>query len=360
MKVWHLLSNRWNSAITEYALSAARALEAVGHRSLFSPLIGSPAEKRAKESGLETISVGKFSLKALPTLRAVQRQHVPDIVIAYGGPETFLLPWIRGSTKTRLVRFRGHGLGPTGLVADLKQRFSLRHMDLVLTPSERLAVEMRERRLHGVIQSATLGCDTERFFRKSFGVNPARPELVIFGRFDPVKGHREFMGLFAKLLRDVPTSDPKPVLHIVGQPANVTGGDLRLAGETLGLSYGADFRITEDRVQDVASLMSGATVGVVSSLGSEIICRVAEEFLLCGTPVVTSEVGSLKEVFKEESFGTAYSLMHSDHAVEILRQWIERSWNESAGEKVARAQRALTHFSLETMGQRLNQLFSDL
>jgi glycosyltransferase involved in cell wall biosynthesis len=358
LKVWHLLSNRWNSAITEYALSAARALEAVGHRSLFSPLVGSPAEKRAKEYGIETVSVGKFSLEALPTLRTVQRQHAPDVAIAYGGPETFLLPWIRGSTKTLLVRFRGHGLGSGGLLADPKQRFSLRRMDLVLTPSERLVAEMRERCLHGLIQSATLGCDTRLFFRKSLGVNSDRPDVVIFGRFDPVKGHREFMALFAKLLRDYPTSDPKPVLHIVGQPANVTGKDLRIAGEALGLKYGSDLRITEGRVQDVASLMSGATVGVVSSLGSEVICRVAEEFLLCGTPVVTSDVGSLKEVFKEESFGSVYSLTQMEHAVGILRNWIDRSWNESAGEKVARAQLAKTHFSLETMGQRLSHLLS--
>jgi glycosyltransferase involved in cell wall biosynthesis len=140
----------------------------------------------------------------------------------------------------------------------------------------------------------------------------------------------------------------------------VSGADLRAAGEALGLQYGTDLRITEERISDVASMMSSATLGIVSSLGSEIICRVAEEFLLCGTPVVTSDVGSLTEVFKDESFGAPYELSQMDQAANVLRTWIDRSWNESEGDKMSRAHEAKAYFSLETMGQRLNHLLSSL
>lgn len=358
MNVWHLLSNRWNSAITEYALSVARALECEGHRSFFTPLIGSPAERRALDLRLKTLPISKFSLAALPQLRAICRESRPDLVITYGGPETFLLRWISGLSGVRVVRFRGHSLSPKTFWTDVKQRLSLRHIDMVLTPSDQLALAMRERGLHSLVHSTTLGCDTQRFFRKPPKENPRRPELVIFGRFDPVKGHREFMAVFAHLLRYDQATYPKPILHIVGQSANASGADLRAAGESLGLRYGTDFRITEERIADVASMMSSATLGIVSSVGSEIICRVAEEFILCGTPVVTSDVGSLKEVFKDESFGATYSLAHVEHAADVLRTWIERGWHESEAEKVTRAREAKAYFSLEAMGRRLNHLLS--
>ena len=42
MRVWHLLSNRWNSAITEYAVSAVIANLQSGHEVFVSVLENSP------------------------------------------------------------------------------------------------------------------------------------------------------------------------------------------------------------------------------------------------------------------------------------------------------------------------------
>ena len=45
--VWHLVSNRWNSAVTEFAISAARALEGLGYQNIISPKNQSPAHNLA-------------------------------------------------------------------------------------------------------------------------------------------------------------------------------------------------------------------------------------------------------------------------------------------------------------------------
>ena len=238
MKIWHLLSNRWNSAITEYALSAARALELVGHRSLFTPLAGSPAASRSQGLMLQTKPVKSFSVTEAGILRQIAGDFNPDAIITYGGPETFLSRWLGLSTSCKVLRFRGQELPPTRYFFDLKQRFALRSIDVTLTPSKAMAQEMRGRRLHSHIESVLLGCDTERFHRVSPGEPPrsqGRPELVIFGRFDPVKGHREFMQIFADLLDQCPVTIPRPFLHIVGQAANLSGTDLLHAAAACGL-----------------------------------------------------------------------------------------------------------------------------
>jgi glycosyltransferase involved in cell wall biosynthesis len=54
--------------------------------------------------------------------------------------------------------------------------------------------------------------------------------------------------------------------------------------------------IMDERVRDVALWMRQSSFGLIPSLGSEVICRVAVEFLQQGTPLVSSNTGALTEV----------------------------------------------------------------
>src|SRR5690606_16517380 len=93
-RVWHLISNRWNSAITEYALSAARSLALCGVENLFSPIAASPAEKRAKQLDLDVRTFPGFNLSAVPLGRRIFNEYSPDVIVTYGGPESFLLHFL--------------------------------------------------------------------------------------------------------------------------------------------------------------------------------------------------------------------------------------------------------------------------
>ena len=68
-KIWHLISNRWNSAITEYSLSCTRSLLKETSLSVYSPMIGSPAQKRALKYGLDVRGFADFSLKSVIKFR---------------------------------------------------------------------------------------------------------------------------------------------------------------------------------------------------------------------------------------------------------------------------------------------------
>lgn len=348
LRCWHLLSNRWNSAITEYALSAAKSLGLSGAENLFSPLDQSPAEARAKKAGLSLASFSSFGLNQIRHARKIFHSFTPDVMFVYGGPETVLagfLPAIKAK-----VRFRGQELQPA-LLGNIQQKLSHLHITRIVVPGAGLekicgTVFSREK-----IRVVTLGCDGEIFFRQEPVSRPVRPELLVFGRFDAVKGHAEFLKIFRKMLDRWPENQPAPLLTFAGQPAGVSADMLQKEAQASGVSEG-NFRILTGQFVDVAAMMSAATVGVVSSVGSELICRVAEEFLLCGTPVAVSGVGSLEDVLFNNS-GLSYRGYNPEDTAAMVNQLVMKSFAENEMEKRERATLGRKKFSFEKMGKEL-------
>lgn len=348
-RVWHLLSNRWNSAITEYALSAARALKNAGHTTLFSPLTDSPAATRA-ERYFECESFKSFGVSEVPRLLALANEYRPDVVFTYGGPETFLAAFLKRARDLRPIRFRGQDLDSAGFATGFKQRLSHKLVEMVLTPSEKLAAAVRGLDPAAKVVCVPLGIDTE-LYRPVIAAAPDRPEVVILGRLDPVKGHHVALKIFARILKDWKAGTP-PRLRIVGEPANLSRTHLEDWVKAEGLALGSDVVLTLERVQDVPMLLSRSAVGWVPSLGSEVICRVAEEFLACGTPVAVSGVGSLAEVLFDGA-GICYEGKTEGEAAEVIGRLVAESAREELAAKVARAAAAKARYSLEAMGERL-------
>jgi glycosyltransferase involved in cell wall biosynthesis len=347
-KVWHLISNRWNSAITEYALSAARSLAEVGVDNLFSPLEGSPAEKRATHYGLQVKSFKNFSVNEVGTFKEVFKSFQPDAVIVYGGPESFLARFSPSNTK--VFRFRGNEIS-TSFFSTLNQRLSLSHVKKVIVPGTPLLRDCRKIFGDERVASIILGCSTSEY-KPTLGARKTdRPRMMIFGRFDPIKGHKEFMQIFRALIDIWPQNAPLPQLVIAGEPANVSAVDLRAEALKTGLTED-HVVIKTERFLDVAGMMSSVSVGVVSSLGSEQICRVAEEFLLCGTAVALSGAGSLDDVLFDEA-GFSYGGRTQSETATKLVQLLLKTYQEADQVRLDRASKAQAMFSFATMGTAL-------
>jgi glycosyltransferase involved in cell wall biosynthesis len=357
--LWLLSSNRWNSAVTEYALSAALAARIAGYYVVFTPLAGSPAERRAREHGLVVSPLEHFGLTAAPAAARLAKTLQPQCLMTFGGPESFLaqLPPVR--RRARVVRFRGQDKDLTG-GSPLAHRWSHRAVDLVVAPSERVAEHVRNLNGDGVrVETVPLGIDATRFARVSGAASAdERPQVVVLGRFDPVKGHAAALDLWRRM-PVAASMKLRPQLHLVGEPANLSTAALEALVAERGLVLGNDVRITAQRIEDVPRLLSRAAVGLVPSIGSEVIGRVAEEFLLCGTPVFVSGVGSLAEVVAFEGAGRSYGGDALDDAAAWLSHWIVTSAAESETEKSARADAARAHFSLQTMAARLWPLLEE-
>ena len=116
--------------------------------------------------------------------------------------------------------------------------------------------------------------------------------LGVVGRIAPEKGH----GTLLEALRMLPPSLPKPHLLILNKAyASEAPHRAHLERRIAEMQLG-------DRVtwlgyrKDVGQIMSGVDMGVIPSVASEMICRVAVEFLAAGTPVVALPTGALPEV----------------------------------------------------------------
>lgn len=333
---------------------------------LVTVLSGSPAEEKAKQAGLMVQPVAVFNLFSLFRLREIGRLFDPDLVIVYGGAEMAMLQLLPefGTRNRPTIRFRGHALTSRNLQYPRLFAWSHRSVQMVITPGKGLAEKM-----DGILQGrvpvrpVVLGIDTEFFFRSLNVCRKPRPELLLFGRFDPVKGHEKFIRIFSKFKKIWSSRSEGellfPVLHIVGCSANLSREQIEKMGECYGLRPGQELQVSSGRVHDVRQLMMSACLGVIASLDSEEICRVAQEFLLCGTPVFLSGAGALREVLFMNA-GLCYGGKTEEEAAEMLYQYIPQCFREDHVARELRATMAKSYFSLQAMGHELSASLSEL
>lgn len=353
-RVWHLCSNRWNSAVTEYCLSAARSLQGSGWETLLTALEDKYCHKRAQSYGIPVSAVGSFKLASLLELRKIYKSFKPDVIMVYGGQETFLSKFFKGA---KVIRFRGLDRDVQQPAKGLSYRLSQGHLAGLLAPSQTLADVYKD--IEPKLAAVNLGVDGEKFsFQKEALKGQSRPTLTILGRLDPVKGHGAFFLWFSLLKQEWPEGMEKPLLKVIGEAANIPEDHIRGFAEDVGLVEGEDWEFITERVQNIAEHLSATHVGVICSQGSEVICRVAEEFLLCGAPIFVSGVGSLENCLYDDEAGFSYKDLPGDQAVKQLKELLLSSFKEASEDKEARALRSQAHFSFEAMGQSLDQFLT--
>ncbi len=133
--------------------------------------------------------------------------------------------------------------------------------------------------------------------------------LLVVGRYDPIKGHKELINAFS----DMDNLGKIVQLVFIGCSENIMAAELvahaweKLGGEKISTpkrSFVSSrcgqkrLYICDERFSDVSLFMVRAHWGVIPSLGSEVICRVAVEFLQNGTPCIATDVGALREVLE--------------------------------------------------------------
>ncbi|MFK7823359.1 MAG: glycosyltransferase family 4 protein [Oligoflexales bacterium] len=360
-KIWHLISNRWYSAITAYAINATKALEIHGHQCVFSPLKNSPGEKKAIAQNLKTLSFSSFKYAQLFNFLYHFKSIKPDVIIVYGGPEEFLCKFLPKKKNLMIFRFQGDAIKSRSLNFPWIFYFSHRHIDLLLSPSNRISKTFEHFKKIPKVLTLNLGIDT-KLFKPHPAADPfersKRPVILIFGRLDPIKGHIEFIKLFRQLLK---MWDPAMIMHqllprlkIVGLPANTSKDQLEREVKLNELRLGEDVIINCNKIDDPTLLLSNASLGAIPSLGSEEICRVAQEFLLCGTPIFVSGVGALNEVLFMGA-GESYKGKSSPEVVLQLKNLLEKSISETNIARDLRASLAKSFFSLHSMGSKLGE-----
>jgi glycosyltransferase involved in cell wall biosynthesis len=186
--------------------------------------------------------------------------------------------------------------------------------------------------------------------RRKHRVPAGVPLFGIIGRLSPVKGHQtliEAAGALAAEGRDFR-------LFIVGAEKEVTVEALRAQARQLGIEERLVFT---GHVEDPLTYAAAFDFGVIPSLDSEAISRSALEFMAVGVPVIASLVGILPEVVNEDE------LLVPPGRPEPLAAALARLLDDlpHAGRLGERAfRRVQRHFSLEQLGETLEQLLAGL
>ena len=115
--------------------------------------------------------------------------------------------------------------------------------------------------------------------------------IEIVGRLDEVKFHRFLIERLPLIMKEFP--DVKVV--IAGNEEGVKWDELKRYAEKLNVEECISYKgyLTDE---EIAEVMKTSRVGIIPSLGSEAVSRVALEWMASARPVVASNVGVLSEI----------------------------------------------------------------
>lgn len=169
--------------------------------------------------------------------------------------------------------------------------------------------------------------------RRRYGIDDNAVLLGAVARLSPEKGHRFFLEAFARIAADF----PKARMLVVGEDAaEQTADDLARFARELGIG---DRVVFAGKLTDVREAMAELAVGVIPSLRSEAICRVALEYMSFGIPIVATDVNILPDVVRNGINGWIVPAGRVDSLAaalaDALKNETERKRRGAEGKKLA-------------------------
>ncbi|MCL5019679.1 MAG: glycosyltransferase family 4 protein [Patescibacteria group bacterium] len=295
----------WWNAPAYYAVTLTKGLVDAGHDVIFLGQQGTPAVAMINQFAIPCRTVHLQSIRPDRIMKNVWEIHKtiknfrPDIINNHS-PQDFsctALTLCLFRQNIPVVRTRGDHLAPNkNYFNNILYNRIARHL---IFPSEiarnrsLLKVPMTEEKT-SVIYS---GLDIAAFrsnipvgsIRSRFAIDSSTFLIGMVCRLSPVKGLDYFLETAKIVLNN--RNDVKFVIS--GEDAQITKKDLRNKAEALDIGKNV---IILDKVPDPRMVMADLDVGIVASQDSEMICRVAAEFMAMSKPLVVTRVNVLPEM----------------------------------------------------------------
>jgi len=347
---------RWWNAEAAYAATLARELLNAGHKVWVLTLPNSLNETKLRSWNLPIItdiplsSSNPWQLwQAYRRLQSLIEEQQIQVVNAHRSEGFPLLVLLRQRLKSfALIRTRG----TTRPLRDhwLNRKLHEDWIESVIVPAQVIASQLRQ----------VLNLPSERLQVIYYPVNPSsidsqgeseaqQPRLEcldrlgiprhcrvigIVGRIRPVKGQRILLKSFATLRKRFPDT----VLLMLYRDTNETEAEWQGLLQDLVESNLQQSVYLYGYREDVLEIMRHTDIGVVSSVDSEVICRVAVEFFSVGTPVVAFPTGALPEIIQDGVTGRIAKDKSAEALAEILEWMLESPERISEFGKNARQQ----------------------
>jgi len=286
MKILQMVDVPWDSGLAHYALVLSQGLKKKGHEVFVSAIPGEKPWHKAHRLGLKTVPL--VTLKGLGPLRRFLREHKIDLINAHTGKMHSLAVAAALGQKIAVVRTRSDA---RAIKRRPGSRFIYKHTQRVIAAADYIRdsfikeLKLPPKKVTTIYQGIEIPDDSVKPF-------PKYPVMGIVARLDPVKGHRFML----EALPFIVASYPSVRLRIIGQEENIKTRQLYAIAARLRMVSHIDFVGYQ---ADVAKAMGECTIGVIPSIGSEAVSRVAVEWMVSGRPVVASKVGCLPEIVQE-------------------------------------------------------------
>ena len=338
---------RWWNAEAAYAAILARELLNAGHKVWVLTRPNSLNETKLRNWNLPIItdiplsSSNPWQLwRAYQRLKSLIEEQQIQIVNAHRSEGFPLLVLLRQRLKSfALIRTRG----TTRPLRDhwLNRRLHEDWIESVIVPAQVIASQLRQvlnlppERLHVIyypVNPSTIGVKGESEAQQSrlecldrLGIPKHRRVIGIVGRIRPVKGQRILLKIFVALRKRFPDI----VLLLLYRDTSETEAEWQGLLQDLVESNLQQSVYLYGYREDVQEIMRHIDIGVVSSIDSEVICRVAVEFFSVGTPVVAFPTGALPEIIQDGFTGR----IAKDKSAEALAEALE--WMLESPERIA-------------------------
>ena len=332
---------RWWNAEAAYAAILARELLNAGHKVWVLTLPNSLNETKLRNWNLPIITDIPLSSSnpwqlwcAYQRLKSLVEEQQIQIVNAHRSEGFPLLVLLRQQLKSfSLIRTRG----TTRPLRDhwLNRRLHEDWIESVIVPAQVIASQLRQvlnlppERLHVIyypVNPSTIGVKGESEAQQSrsecldrLGIPKHCRVIGIVGRIRPVKGQRILLKSFVALRKRFPDI----VLLMLYRDTNETEAEWQGLLQDLVESNLLQSVYLYGYREDVLEIMRHTDIGVVSSVDSEVICRVAVEFFSVGTPVVAFPTGALPEIIQDGVTGRIAKDKSAEALVEALEWMLE-------------------------------------
>lgn len=316
MRTLQIINVKWYNATAWYAIYLAHTLKKLGHPSAIVISPDSPARAYAKNLGLDVYEMPLNSHKLRDILMCNKQinelcqEFKPDIVNCHRGEAFFLWAFKKKKLGYTLVRTRGDQRLPS---TDFFNRY-LHNVcsDAVIATNTKMKQYFLTKMRTPIAKMHTIlgGVDTTQFYpdrekrkftREEFSFSENDIVIGIVGRFDAVKGFQEsfqaFSGLFqnTQYVASLKEEGAKKLhLMVIGRDCDFTLDDLKSMAQACNIPK--EYVYFLKNPPDMNMYMNMFDVGLIASISSETIARVAFEMIACNVPLISSDVGVLPDI----------------------------------------------------------------
>jgi len=327
-----LISVRWWNANAYYAISLVEALNRMGITGIAGGRDNSPPIQKAQVLNLSTFTdINLETYNPIKSIRNIlhinkwMKSRNIDLINAHRAEDIFYSVVAKKLSQNAFPVIRSVGdVRPPR--KNFINKWLYENTDFVIFSCKTMydkyqqvwpLFEEKSAIIYSAIDTLEFSVSPERSaLRKELGISEDKVVVGIISRLSPVKDHQTFLEAAAILANRFDNVQ----FLISGEEAQLSHEDLFRVAQKLNIH---DKVILLDRQNDIKELIGSIDIGVVASKGSEVICRIAVEYMALGKPQVVTATNVLPEIIEQGKNGFIVPAKDPQTMAEKLSRLIE-------------------------------------